>query len=162
MTSCKKMNCLITTILIFVFLLAFDAVVHGHLFKDMYAATASLWRSEDDMKRFWPYCLAYHFALAATVTCLYGLVKKGDNAQCDTMPAPVVPEKKCCPHKKAVCFGLKLGIIIGLVHASSYIFMPIPSNIIIAWFLASVVQGLGIGLILCITCKKKQGACAVK
>jgi hypothetical protein len=149
---CMK-TCAISVIAVFAFLMGYDMFVHGTLLKADYEATASMWRTPEEMKALFPLCLAYHFFLAMVLTCLF---KKFRAGCCAKNPEAATA---CCPIKSGgICFGLKIGILMGLLHASGYIWLPIPAALAIKWFVASLIQGVGVGVVLGMLCKGK-GSC---
>lgn len=150
MKDCNKKQCLISTVAVFAFIFAFDYLFHGMLLHGLYESTAHLWRPMEEMDQMMWMCIGYHFLLAASITCLYGLIAKNGGGTCETTGKPA------CPRKTGICFGMKLGVIMGLMSASSYIWMPIPGELAAYWFVGAVLQGIGIGLILSCTCKKKD------
>lgn len=160
MTSCPKKHCLVSVIALFVFMYVYEMIVHGHLLMGMYEQTAALWRPQADMAQYAPWFLLRYALLAMVVTCLYKkLCHCAPSAACQTGGEPM---KKTCPYQKALCFGMKIGMIMGIMQASAYIYMPIPGSLAVAWFVASMVEGLGFGVILALLCKKKDGSCATK
>lgn len=162
---CMK-TCLISFVGVFAFLFGYDWLVHGHLLMADYEATASMWRPKEEMQQFFAYCIAYHVILAAVITCWFKKVRACHAAcatQCSTEGATT-----CCPIKSGgLCFGIKVGLLLGLAHASSYIWMPIPGDLAVKWFIAYLVQGAGAGCVLGMLCKSKhcggdQGSCGSK
>ena len=162
---CMK-TCIISFIGVFAFLFGYDWLVHGKLLMADYEATASMWRSQEEMQQFFGWCIAYHAALAAVITCFFkkfrcatsgccACCKCGPDCKCAKESAT-----SCCPIKSGgLCFGIKVGLLLGLAHASSYIWMPIPADLAVKWFFAYLVQGIGAGVVLGMLCKSKSGAC---
>lgn len=151
--ACLK-ACLLPTVAVFIFMFAFDWLYHGHLLMSMYEQTASVWRPMEEMQQFMVYCLFYHAALALVFAVSYGCYLK-KTAMCATLPEGA--EKAACPQKRGLCYGLVVGLIMGLNHSSAYIHLPIPLELALAWFAGSVLQGLGIGLVLSYTYCTKKG-----
>lgn len=151
-TQCNKKACIISFIAVLAWLFGYDWFVHGTLMKADYEATASLWRTPEDMQQLWSWCIAYHVVLAAVLVCFFKKFRKGYSACC--------PESQntCCPIKTGgVCFGLKVGLIMGLMHVSSYLWMPIPGALAVKWFVIYLVQGIGAGAVLGIVSGKFAG-----
>ncbi len=152
---CMK-TCMISMVAVFAFLMGYDMFVHGTLLKADYEATAALWRPEAEMKEMFVFCFLYHLVLAATITCLFKKFRAGYSACCPEAATA------CCPIKSGgVCFGLKIGVLMGAISAASYIWLPIPGALAIKWFIASLVQGIIAGAILGMLCKGK-GDCGTK
>lgn len=151
-SECNKKACVISFIAALAFVFGYDWFVHGQLLKADYEATASLWRTPEEMEQFWPWCIAYHIALAAILTCLFKKFRKGVLACCPDSA------NTCCPIKTGgLCFGVKIGLLLGIVHASSYIWLPIPGSLAIKWLLTGLGQGIGVGVILGIISGKFSG-----
>ncbi len=143
-------SCLISVVAVFVFLNLYGMLVHGHLLMADYQATANLWRTQEEMQTMCIGWLAYYAVLSIILTCWF---KKSRSAfaACSTTSAP-----SCCPIKSGgLCFGLKLGLLMGTMMASSYLYMPIPGELAVKWFFTGLVEGLGIGVILGMTCRGK-------
>lgn len=142
-SSCNKKACIISVVAVTLFLMAYGWLVHGVVLKPDYDATASMWRSEEEMQQFFPFCMLFPIAFAMIYTCLFKKFQKGLIACC--------PEagNTCCPIKSGgMCFGLKLGLLLGLLMAQGYMWLPIPLSLAVKWFVAGLVEGLGVGIIL--------------
>ena len=61
-----------------------------------------------------------------------------------------------------MCFGIKIGLLLGIWNAGAYVYLPIPQQLAIAWFFTGLVEGIGAGIILGIVCKGKSGMCEAK
>ena len=123
---------------------------------DEYKATSSLWRSNEEMEILHNGWILYYACLAALFTHWFKKTKFIFTRSCGT---PIDPAT-CCPLKSGACFGLKIGVLMGLVMASSFLYMPISASLAIKWLLAGVLQGLGVGIILGLTCRKNN-ACQI-
>jgi hypothetical protein len=163
MKKCSPKTCIFSFLAVLVFLFGYDWLVHGNLLTADYEATASLWRPAADMQSMWVYCIAYHVALAAVLTCFFKKFRKGfavchcgPECQCgDNCPCKqaVAAANSCCPIQSGgVCFGVKVGLILALSHATLYILLPIPGALAVKWFVAYLVQGIGAGAVLGIVC----------
>lgn len=159
-THCKKKTCLISVVAVTLFLCAYSYLIHHKLLAADYAATSNIWRSKEEMAGLGVYWPIYHLLLAMVVTCWFGKTR-ACLASCGTESATT-----CCPVKSGgLCFGLKLGLIMGLGMGVAYLYLPIPFTLAVKWFLAGFVEGLGIGAILGMLCKDKAcgtGACGTK
>ena len=156
MTKCNKSKCLISVVAVFVFIFAYDFLVHGVLLADAYAATASLWRPQAEMQSMMWMCFVFHGLLAFLFSALY----KKTVCSCDTTACST--ETKGCtkstPLTQGICFGAILGSILGVVNGAAYMHLPIPASLAISWFAAYLGQGIGVGVILsCINSKKSCG-----
>lgn len=147
--ECKVSACLIPMVAVAVFIFLYSCLTHGWLLMDEYAATASLWRPQAEMETMCPLWIGYYLLLAGILTCWF---KKSKCAfACATAPGE---KPSCCPIKSGgCCFGLKLGLLMGVLMASSYLYMPIPISLAVKWFFTGFFEGLGIGVVLGITCR---------
>jgi len=150
--QCKIQGCigkwLLSALLVFIFIAVAEYLIHAVWLKPLYQQTASLWRSEEEIKQLCPLMLGYEAILAIIVTKLYRKSQKATVAVGEGECAP-------CPVKRAVCFGMIIGLLFGVMHAATYIWMPIPAELAIKWLIAGVLEGLGIGVILSFSCGKK-------
>ncbi len=161
MKNCPKKQCFISVIALFVFLYAFEYVLNGHVLMGMYNETPQLWRSPEEMAQYAPWFPVRYLLLAMVITCLFKKMCKCDNVGGNTAEASAeVPAcgtgKPCCPSKKAVCFGTKIGLLMGILAASCYIWMPISGMLAIAWLVSHIIEGIGIGIVLACVWKKKE------
>lgn len=155
MKACSKKRCALSVLAIFVFTYAYEAFLHGYLLMGMYNETPALWRPASEMAQYAPWFLLRYALLAMVIACLYK--KMGD---CAPSTECTVDGKKPCPYQKSLCFGIKIGVLMGVIQASSYVYMPISGTLALAWFVGALVEGACIGLILAIINKKKDGASA--
>lgn len=156
--KCDKKTCIISFIAVYIFIMAYGFVVHGILLTPDYEATSSLWRPEADMQQLAWVCWILHAIMAAAIVCIYKKFRKG-LATCDASVASA-----SCPIKSGgICFGMKLGLLLGAVQAMHYIPLPIPGELAVKWFFSEFFLGLGIGAILGMVCKVGNGtACETK
>lgn len=159
MKDCSKKRCLISAVAVFAFMFLYDKLFHGcSWMMEQYAQTAALWRTPESMGEYFPWFFVRYGILAMVIVCLY---KKFCEAGCSK---PINEGAGCCMksgtcvHKRGMCFGMKIGLLMGTIQASSYIWMPIPGSLAIAWFVGALVQGIGVGFVLSLVCKKK-GEC---
>ena len=156
-SGCKMTQCvkpmLISTIAVAIVLFGLEYVIHGIWLKPMYQQTAALWRPEGEMGMF-PWCIIRLLTLSFIYSALFCKCKiaKMDEA-CST------DGKACCPIKGSLCFGIVLGSLIGVMMASSYLWMPIPGELAIKWFIAGLVEGVVVSAVLSCLCSKKSGSC---
>lgn len=120
----------------FVFIFAFDFLVHGNLLMDMYEDTAHLWRGEDEMRTYFPFMLLSQFLLAFITAMIFTrhFEEKGI--------------------KEGVRYGVLIGIFMAIMMSSSYAWMPIPGALAIAWGVSGFLLGIGLGVIYALTYKK--------
>ena len=124
----------------FVFVFLYEFVVHGVLLKPIYEATAALWRSEEDMKSLCPYGMLVSLAFVSLVACIF------------------VKNYEAKGFGEGVRFGFLLGLLMGLIPASFYLYMPIPGTLALAWFFASFVETIGLGILFAFIYRKPIAA----
>ena len=153
-SGCKMKQCMkpmiISTIAVAISLFLTEWLIHGVWLKPLYEQTASLWRPMNEMGMF-PWCIIRLLALGFLFSALYCKCKKS-GGECAT------DGKKECPKKAAMCFGVMLGLLIGTMMASSYLWMPIPGELAIKWFIGGLAQGIVVSLVLSRVCCSK-GSC---
>lgn len=154
--GCMK-TCIISFIAVYIFIMAYAFVVHGMLFKADYDALMSsgITRTMEQMQSLSWVCWLLHAVIAAASVCLFKKFRKG--------MAACKPEAACisCPIRSGgVCFGMKIGLIMGSYMAFNYIWWPIPGMLAVKWFISEFVMGVGIGAILGMICKP-SGSCDV-
>ncbi len=161
MMNCSKSNCvkrcLIPAIAAFIFIFLFDWIFHGMLLMPLYEATSSVWRPQAEAQQLMPWMFFHQLALAVLFTCLFKKTCSVKVTACTSTPdASQNENKKCCPYKRGICFGATIGLIVGVIHSMSYVWLPIPMTLALAWLAGSVTQGIGIGLILSLLHQKLQ------
>jgi hypothetical protein len=160
--ECPVKSCLCKLICfalpVFIFLFAAGFVVHHVWLMPIYEQTASLWRPKADMAQYFPWMLGLYGVLAITISGLFCKIQKARKAfYADKPEAECAIGGKHCPIKHGICFGILIGILLGTMAASTYIWTPIPGDLAVKWFLAWVVQGACIGILLGLIghCKEK-------
>lgn len=161
MKNCSKSKCLINVVAVTLFMFFYDMIVHGIVLKGEYEATASLWRPEAEMQELWPFCIVYYVVIAIFASGLFKMTCRAhvDTAYCTPeglKSAEINPDaQKPCPIKRGVCFGTMIGMILAATNASAYMHIPVPGSLAISWFFASLIQGIGIGVLLSLINNKK-------
>lgn len=145
-TCCSK-KFILTTLIVAVWAWLFDFVVHCTLLKETYEASASLWRPMAEMEAMWPLCIAYHLVMGALFAAGYLCCKKKSEA------AAATDGTQQCPVKKSLCFGLWVGLLLGVPQLMVYMWMPIPLVLPVAWCLSELVKWTLAGVILSKLCR---------
>jgi hypothetical protein len=140
--KCTMRQWVIPVAIISAIIIAFNWVYHGILLADLYKETASFWRPEEEMKQFFPYCIARQIITAIIIVCLYCCCTKGTCGSCP---------------KTGTKFGFKIGLLLGLHSAATYIYQPIPLNLAIFWLVGEVALGIIVGYALSRIAKACQG-----
>lgn len=118
----------LATIAAFVFIFIFESLWHGMLMKGMYEATISVWRPEDPA--YMKYIFFSQFLFAAVLTHIYTTI--GKHIAC----------------KRGVAFGFFAGLLLAMPALGTYCYLPIPLTISLMWMLASLLKGLGSGVVI--------------
>ena len=112
----------------FLVILASDFVLHGVLLKDLYAQTASAWRSEADMQAHMGYMLAGQAIAALFLVWIFAKGYEG----------------------KGLGEGVRFGLLIGAFGSAhcfiQYAVTPIPCSLLCAWVAGMLVQSVLAGL----------------
>jgi len=119
----------ITSLVGFIFVFVYDAIVHGHLIMPLYDETADLWRGEEEMGQYFPLMIMVQLFMTAILAYIFTRHYED----------------------KGIGEGVRFGVMIGLFVAIGWFgmiaYMPIPITLAGAWFAASFVQMLGLGVI---------------
>lgn len=116
----------LSTIVVFVLMFAYEFLVHGVLLMDAYQATASTWRAEAEMQTLLYWGTISQLVLSAAITLLYFR----SNPECSTQ------------------FGALVGVIIGITQFGLYPYISIPLSLAGLWFVAAAIEGIVIGFVL--------------
>lgn len=121
---------LLSSLIIFVFIVIFEALLHGFLLRGIYESTAQLWRPYEEMKNFFPYSITIQLGFSLIVSFFYTVI---------------VSEKTL---KSSLSFGAFLGLLFGWTQLGLYAYMPIPFMLAQAWFFGVFLESLVIGAVL--------------
>lgn len=149
-SGCPIKHVLAATVVAFVMMMGFDFLYHGQYMMSDYRATASLWRPEADMQKYFHICLISHGISALAFAGLFCWAGKS----CGGI---------CCPVKGAK-FGLLAGLLVGACGLASYAWLPLESmDIPLKWLTGDALKGVITGAVLALTVgrcwKKKEGSC---
>lgn len=120
----------------FIFIFAFDFVIHGQVLKGIYMETADLWRSPEEMQKTFPFMLATQFLTAAITAFIFTRHAEDKGIG------------------EGIRFGGMLGALFAVMMGASYAWLPIPLLLAIYWAMAGLMQGLGLGIIYSLIYKK--------
>ena len=130
---CKGINTksfIIAMIAVLVFIFLAEWVIHGHLLKGIYSETASLWRTDEDMKSKCIWMLLGYFLLAKYFTFIYA--------------------RGC--EKGGVAEGFRYGVLVSLLLVSGcfmwYVILPISMALMWYWVAATVFEMVISGMIV--------------
>jgi len=152
-SGCKMKGCfmpmLVSTVLVALGMFIVEYVIHGIWLMPLYQQTASLWRPMSEMGMH-PWCVVRLLLLAFLFSVLYCKCKKAKMEACGV-------DGTSCPIKGSLCFGIVIGLLIGTMSASTYLWMPIPGELAVKWFIGGIAEGIMISLVLGALCFKSKG-----
>lgn len=129
---------IIASIAGFIAVAAFEMLWHGPIMKDMYEATANVWRPESEYTMgYMAYIFISQFLFAVAMAVVYSIVR---------------PALKC---KVGIQFGFLTGIILAAPALGTYCYMPIPLSISLMWMLASLLKCLVCGVVVAFVYKER-------
>ena len=121
---------------VFITMVLFNWLYHGHLLMGQYEATASLWRPMAEMESLMWFCMARQLLQSITLTWIFS--RNYENRG--------VPE--------GVRFGLAIGILLGVMQAGAIVSLPIPTALALGWFAGEVLLGVLTGIVLALTFRR--------
>lgn len=121
---------LIVTFGLFIFIFLYETLIHDFVLMRMYEETIHVWRNYSEMQANMPVAICLQLALSAWITFVFFKFYKQGGI------------------KSGLWFGLFFGIFAGILTASWYLWLPVPANLGIGWFIAAVGEGIGGGYIL--------------
>lgn len=148
--TCKKggmVKCLLPFAAVFAIIFGFQWLFHGVYMMPAYEATASMWRSKEEMESLMWVCITTKLAMTFAICGLYCYAAKG----CES--------KGKCP-KKGAKFGFMIGLLLGAHDFASYAWLPIPMDMATKWLTGDILMGVLIGLALAFLCQMcNKGEC---
>lgn len=132
----NKMRYVIAVLVGFIFISVLDFVFHGIMLAPMYEETAQLWRSEEEMKTFFPLAMAMQFLIVAILAFIFTRNYEGKGIG------------------EGVRFGLMFGLLIGALEFALYPYMPVPISLGGAWVVGALLRAVGLGVIFSLIYKK--------
>ncbi len=123
-------------IAVFVIVSAFEYLVHGVLLQGLYEQTAEFWRSQEESK--FIFLLISQIWFAAVVVCIFTCKYEGKGIG------------------EGARFGLYIGLLLGSIEIGTYCYMPIPLILTLTWVIALILKGVGSGIVLSLTYKKRD------
>ena len=130
----NKQRYAISVLVAFVFIFLYEFLVHGKLLMDLYTQTKELWRPEGEGNML--FLFASQLGFAAVAAYIFTLHYEGKGVG------------------EGVRFGLCIGMLVGSIEIGTYCYMPIPMVLMLSWVLASLVKGLGTGVVLSLVYKR--------
>lgn len=122
----------------FAVVFVFEYLYHSIYLKDMYEATASLWRSPEEMAGFSDVVLSCQLAFTVVLAFLYAQKHEGKG--------PI----------EGIRFGIFTGLIVGIPFYGMYAYMPIPNDLAVAWLGGTVVELTLVGIVFSLLYKNAK------
>lgn len=119
---------LFAAIAAFVFVFLYEFLVHGFLMMSQYEQTASVWRPQEEANM--GIMLLSQLLFGVAVAFFYPIVG---------------PDTEC---KKAIPFGIGLGLVMAMPQIATYNYLPIPLTISLLWAVIAFIKALGCSFIV--------------
>ena len=107
----------------FAFVFVYEFLVHGILMMGLYEQTAAVWRPQEESNM--AVMFLSQFLFGAALAFFYPIVG---------------PDSEC---KKALPFGIGLGLVMAMPQIGTYCYLPIPITISLLWAFIAFVKALG-------------------
>lgn len=120
----------ISTIAVFVFIFIYQIVAHGIVLNPIYQETPHVWRSLAELQANMPFNMIFQLAEAAWLS--YAFYK--------FFPAGGI--------RSGITFGAIIGVLVGMVTASWYFWLPVAPILSWGWFFAWFGEIFGSGIVL--------------
>lgn len=121
---------IIAALAFFVFVFFYEWVLHGILLSGFYQQTSKIWREMAEMQANMPKGMGFQLVFAAWTTFIF---------------TQIFPEGGL---KNGSRFGLYFGVFAGILTASWYLWLPVPSVLGASWFVGSLIEGVVGGSII--------------
>ncbi len=122
-----KMNIkryLTTVIALFIFIFAYETLIHGLLLLSLYSQTPNIWRPFAQMQTYVPFNVGIMLFLALWITFIFTRF----------FPTGGL--------KNGIRFGFYIGMLSGIQAAGAYYYLPISSSLAVAWFIFGVIESV--------------------
>lgn len=129
---------ILAIVVVFIAVFATNFLIHGVWLNGVYKETASLWRTEDEMQKHFHFMLLGQFLFAATFVLIWS---KG-------FPAVATLGGSCL-------YGLTMALFSQAMTLITYVVQPMPGSLAVKWFIAGIVQGVVLGVIVFFVGKPK-------
>lgn len=124
---------IISTIAVFISVVAIDFIFHGILFESLYFETQELWRPKEEMKMPFMSISQLGFALMFS----YIFIKNYENRGLE----------------EGMRFGAYFGLFLAVIQLGKYAYMPVPITLVEGWMLADFIKAFVCGVLLSIAYK---------
>ena|SRR6266487_2858671 len=129
---------ILAIVVMFVAVFAMNFLIHGVWLQSAYKETMSLWRTESEMNGRFGWMLLGQFLFASTFTVIW---------------AAGFAERQCAGC--ACLYGVLMALFSQAETLINYVVMPFPPSLAVKWFVAGVVQGLLMGVLVYFLYKPK-------
>lgn len=119
---------LIAAVGAFIFVFLYEFLVHSYLMMSQYEQTAAVWRPQEESNM--AVMLLSQFLFGVAVAFFYPIVG---------------PDTEC---KKAIPFGIGLGLVMAVPQIASYSYLPIPLTLSLLWAVIAFIKALGCSFIV--------------
>lgn len=123
-------------LVVFVGIWITDFIVHGVLLKSHYAATAELWRTDEERMSHMGWMLLGQLVFAVAFVTIWATGFAG-RAAIGT----------------AMMFGVLVGLLFGAKFLVTYAVQPIPGFLVFRWIVAGILQSTVMGLLAFMVCR---------
>lgn len=113
---------------VFVFVFLYEFLVHGFLMVSQYEQTAAVWRPQAESSM--GIMLLSQFLFGVAIAFFYPIVG---------------PDTEC---KKAIPFGIGLGLVMAMPQIATYSYLPIPLTLSLLWAGIAFIKALGSSFIV--------------
>lgn len=122
----------------FIFVFAYEWLLHGILLRSIYETTPQVWRAKAEMSQFLPYL----FGGQLLMTIFLGLIfAKGYENR---------------GYSEGIRYGMLMGFFISSMHLTGYAIQPVSATLALCWILGSIVEMIGLGIIFAAICRPKE------
>ena len=132
---------ILAIVVVFITVFATNFLIHGIWLNGIYKETASLWRTEADMQKHFPFMLLGQFLFASTFVVIWS---KG-------IPSVATLGRSCL-------YGLTMGLFAEALTLITYVVQPMPGHLMAKWFIAGLVQGVLMGVVVFFVGRPKAAA----
>jgi len=132
---------ILAIVVVFVALFATSFLIHEVWLKNNYMETMSLWRTPEEMQRHFGFLVLGHVLAAVAFVVIWS---KG-------LSAVATVGGSCL-------YGLTMALFSQAGTLITYAVQPMPGSLMTKWFIAGIVQGILMGLILFLIGKPKPKA----
>ena len=115
-------------LVIFVFIVIYEGLVHGVFLKGAYEATASAWRSQDEMQKYLGWMFLGQYLVALVSVLLFRQIR-------------------LLEIEDAIPVGALIGLLFGVSQFIMYAVAPYSLSLVFLWMLAGVIEYTLIALI---------------